>query len=62
MVISFALIYIVVYPSIPEDLYYLTYSNSGLFVICMILWVVAWRSDPGRLCPDPNLDFVDLLE
>jgi len=65
MTISFALIFFIVYPNIPEDLKIWTYSNTGLFIICMLLWTVAWQSDPGQLKPDTatsKLDFVDLLE
>ena len=38
------------------------YSNTSLFVLSMILWVVAWLRDPGYLQRDESLEFMYLLE
>jgi len=40
----------------------LTYTNTGLFILSMILWVVAWLRDPGYLERDNSLEFMYLLE
>lgn len=62
MTICYALKIFLIYPSIPEDDSYQITLSSSLFALSMILWLVAWLSDPGQIQKDPQLDFLELLE
>ncbi|CDW73662.1 dhhc zinc finger domain containing protein [Stylonychia lemnae] len=62
MTINFSLLVIFVYPHLQKDQDWQLYSNSSLFVACMILWVVAWLKNPGYLEKDKDIQFMDLLE
>jgi hypothetical protein len=52
MVICYLLIAIFLYPTLTPDQEYIKYTNLGLFILTMILWVACWRRDPGYLDKD----------
>ena len=41
---------------------WLLYTSQSLFGLSILLCIIVWLSDPGRLKKDPDLNFIKLLD